>query len=90
MEKLSREQAINAVGLHLVEQVESLNCEPTGRLIYPAFEPEHENMQEYTASVENDSARITAYYFQKDEDLENCDNTGSLDWEIEYYEVEEL
>lgn len=88
MEKLSRQEAIEIAGIELVEQVENMSCEATSRLIYPSFEPEHVGMQEFCATAKNNCAKVTAYYFQKDEDMEDCNDWSMLDWKIEYYEVE--
>ena len=39
--------------------------EPTGRLIYPAFEPQHVGMDEYkTDGVSVEGGVLYAYYFQ--------------------------
>lgn len=88
--KYTKTQAVEIVGSKVVEEVEALNCEPTGRVIYPAFEPEHEGMQEFSATLSlEDGGRITAYYYQSDEDLEEYnDDISMLVWEVEHFEIE--
>ena len=86
MKKLNRNEAIEIAGLALVERVENRGCEATSRVIYPEFEPDHVGMQEFASSIKNENGTLTAYYFQRDEDLEGCEDLGNLDWAIEYYE----
>lgn len=88
---MTREEAINAVGLELVEQAERDNCDFTCHLTegskwrgyteFAGFSDYNENME-----------RVVAYYYQPDEVLEEMradGNTdlGGLDWEIDHYEV---
>lgn len=88
--KLNREQAIKIAGIKNVEKVESRSCVPTSRLIYPSFEPEHEGMQEFTASIRfNEGNTLTAYYYQTNEDIEeNQEDLSMLDWNIDHYEID--
>ncbi len=78
--KLTREQAIELAGIENVLALDEMNCEPTSRLIYPAFEPEHAGMAEYSAYCNG----LEAFYFQP-EDMEDPDNA---EWKIEYYKYD--
>lgn len=63
--KMTLQQAEEKFGKDAIRQLVNMNAEPTGRLIYPAFEPKHAGMDEYMAgSVYVDGGKINAYYFQ--------------------------
>lgn len=85
---LTREQAIELVGLAAVEAVEKENCDFTNRLIDPVFD-----IVEFSACVacthaDGDDCILTAYYYQTNEDIdESGGELGNLDWGIEGYEV---
>lgn len=76
--KLTREQAIAKYGNEYIDYVDAQPCEPTSRLIYPAFEPEHAGMMEFASQTE----RVQAYYYQP----ENSEDLNNLDWQIDHYE----
>ena len=84
---MTREEAINAVGLELVEQAERDNCcllNSTGWQGYSEFA----GYSDYNENME----RVVAIYYQPDEVLEEMradGNTdfGGLTWEIDHYEV---
>lgn len=83
---MTREEIINLIGLENVQRLENENAEPTSRVIYPAFEPQHSGMVEYCATIELENGYASAYYYQED-----CDeDEQSLDWSIERYEFEEF
>lgn len=74
----------------ILNELDNQQAEPTGRVIYPAAEPEHAGMEEYTASVEADGLLAVAYYYQSTEEVERTADLSLLDWEAEYYTVEEV
>jgi hypothetical protein len=85
---LTRKQTIEMVGLELVEKVENLNCDFTGRL-----QTDGDDTVEFAASVdfigEDGNARIlTAYYYQNQEKL--YEEFGNLDWKANGYEIKDL
>lgn len=84
---MTREELIQEVGIEYVLMLENEACEPTSRLIYPAFEAEHAGMVEYVASIGTEHGIISAYYYQKEEDVTNCEDVSYLDWTIERYEL---
>lgn len=65
---MTREELIQRVGLGAVERLENEACEPTSRVIYPAFESEHVGMVEYVASISVEQGTIRAYYYMNEED----------------------
>ena len=65
-------------------------AEPTGRLIYPAFEPQHAGMDEYMAgSVEVDGGKIYAYYFQPSDSEDDDWKFGEMNG-IEYGDIDNI
>jgi len=83
---LTREQAIERAGLELVEKVEGLNCDFTGRL-----QTDGDKAVEFSAGtnfIDQDGYNrvLTAYYYQDPEDLDEND-FDDLDWEISGYEI---
>ena len=83
---MTREEAIKAVGLELVEQAEHENCECTCRLTDGT---EWDGYTEFSASSDynENMDRVVVYYYQKTEDVSNTEDLGSLDWEIDHYEI---
>ena len=84
---LSREQAIEMAGLELVKKVESTNCDFTNRI-----QTDGDTAVEFSASInfiDQDGCHrtLTAYYYQDPADLDAVDDLGSLDWEINGYEI---
>lgn len=52
-------------------------AEPTGRVIYPAFEPDHAGKNEWAGKpVEIGNDTVTAYYYLTDEDEANLECFG--------------
>ena len=86
---MTREELIQKVGIEYVDALENEACEPTSRLIYDAFEPEHAGMVEFQSCIETEKGLISAYYYQKAEDMEGVDDLGDLNWEVDHYEYEE-
>lgn len=84
---LTREQAIAAAGQSVVDALDAENCDFTGRL-----QTDGDTAVEFAASLQyTDSegirCHLIAYYYQDAEDLEGVEDLGSLDWEIEGYEI---
>lgn len=84
--KMSVKEAEQRFGHEVIRKLTDLPAEPTSRLIYPAFEPQHAGMDEYMAgSVVVAGGKLSAFYYQPE---------GSDDWEfgemngIEYGDIE--
>lgn len=94
MKHLTREEAIEKVGLENVEDVETENGEPTSRLM-----PDGDTRIEYSASVfcpgrgeDGVDVTLTAFYYPDeseflDADGEPLEDLSLIDWEIEFYTV---
>lgn len=81
---MTREQAIERVGIELVEAVEKENCDFTNRITNGT---EWQGYCEFSASLKNDLGTVVVYYYQKEEDVDATEDLGSLDWEIDHYDV---
>lgn len=86
---MTRDEAIALVGLEAVESVEGENCDFTNRVTNGT---EWDGFCEFSASVRlhddpNDREQLIAYYYQKNEDVDATEDLGSLNWEIDHYEV---
>jgi len=89
---LTREQAIEMSSQKLVEKVESLNCDFTNRL-----QTDGDDAIEFSAGInfidsEGNKRILTAYYYQDPVEYEKImeetgGDMGSLDWEINGYEI---
>lgn len=84
---LTREQAIEAAGLEAVEKVEAMNCDFNNRV-----QTDGDTAVEFEACVdfidsEGAERSLTAYYYQEQEELDEVEDMGNLDWEIEGYEI---
>lgn len=85
---LTREQAIQIAGLEVVKRVENEEPDFTGCLFPEVFE-----IVEFSASadfVDSDSSArmLTAYYYQDQKEVDECDDLSNLDWDIEGYEID--
>lgn len=83
--RLTREQAIDTVGLAKVLKVEAENCDFTNRVM------QNEDV-EFSASIKckdkaGDNCTLVAYYYQDKKTVDEIDDLGSLNWEIEGYEI---
>ena len=65
--KLSVQETEKRFGHEVVKQLTDMQAEPTGRLIYPAFEPQHKGMSECVACLSVDGGTLSAYYFQPED-----------------------
>lgn len=92
---LSREQAIDQVGLDAVNNVERKNCAPTNRVGYNG-EHQGDDLTEWRASVTckdnaGNDATLEVYYYTTNADdkvIADCDGDGSsIDWDIQGYEI---
>jgi hypothetical protein len=85
--KLSREQAIKEVGLNFVEQVESMNCDFSGRAT-------NDGTVEFIATVnagqDEDGFKrtISAYYVHDADAVDATDDISDLDWVVDHYTVQ--
>ena len=88
---MTREEAIKAVGLELVEGAERDNCDYTNRVTDGT---EWDGYTEFSASsrYNEDMQRGVVYYYQPNDVLEKMmedgdTDLGDLDWEIDHYEI---
>lgn len=93
---LTREQAIEKVGIKTVEAVEAENCEPTNRIGYNGA-CQGDALIEWSASVEFKDAEgiprtITAYYYTDEDDEKIVEEAGGdwsyLSWNVAGYEID--
>lgn len=86
IENMSREEAVALLGEHLIKEVESLNCDYTNRVTDGT---EWNGFTEFMSSLElgNNNYHINAYYYQKNEDVENTEDLSSLKWEVQKFEL---
>ena len=84
---IEKEEAVKIAGLELVTEAEEVNCEFTNRVTDGT---EWMGYVEFSASAENETHRVTVYYYIDEEDMEGVEDLGDLGWEIEGYEVEEV
>lgn len=90
MGKMTLQQAEERFGKEAVNKLMNMQAEPTGRLIYPAFEPQHAEMQEYAAgSVPVEGGKIYAYYFQPSEKNDDEWQFGEMNG-IEYGNIDNI
>jgi len=88
---LTREEAIEIVGVDAVDAVDGISCEPTNRVGYNGS-CQGDEETEYACSVEakdkdGNDVHLIAYYYQ-DADTEDEENDlDALVWNIEGYEV---
>ena len=90
--KLTVNEAENRFGKDAINKLIDMQAEPTSRLIYPAYEPQHANMAEYVSgSVSVDGGKLFAYYYQPEnaEDWKFGEMNGIKYGDIEYIEYEE-
>jgi len=88
MYELYRADAVKIAGKELVDKVDSMDCDLTGRILEGTA---WFGLTEFSATVEDDDCRIRGYYYQDPVDVDNCDgDLGSLDWEVDHYAIEEL
>lgn len=83
MNYLTREEAIQQVGLKAVEAVETLNCEPTNRLT-------DDGTMEFRASIVIDAEEGTsleAYYYQGESAAMETEDLSDLQWGIHGYRI---
>lgn len=91
---LTREQAVSMVGEAAVAAVERKNCEQTGCLGYCGARWD-DSFTEWSASLrcwdsDGNDVFLTAYYYttnEQDEVMAETGDGGSIDWEIEGFEV---
>lgn len=84
---LTRDQAITICGVDTVNKIDNINCDFTNRV-----QTDGDDAVEFSASVSftdnngNDGTLI-AYYYQDQDDIDQTDDLGSLDWVINGYEI---
>ena len=85
--KLTKIEAVKIAGTELVEAVEEVNCEHTNSVTDGT---EYQGYTLFSADVENDTHRVTAYYVVDTDELNAVENLDEINWEIDHYEVEEV
>lgn len=92
---LTREQAIDRVGIEAVAAVGKENCEPTCRVGFNG-KCQGDALTEWAASVaatdaDGSECTLTAYYYtnaEQDAEIERHDgDAGVVDWAIDHYEI---
>lgn len=88
---LTREQAVAQVGEATVGNVDSESCNFTNRVGYNGS-VQGDVEVEFSASVSCEDkdgceCSLIAYYYQDANDVDATDDLGSLNWEIEGYEI---
>ena len=81
--KMTREDAVRIFGEERINKLESVNAEPTSRLINPSFEPEHAGKDEWESSMETPYGLLLAKYY-----LEDAEDAEDADWNVESYEFQ--
>lgn len=82
--KMTETEARAKYGEDIINTLLSLPVEPTGRLIYSSFEPQHANLDEYESDgVVVADGTLYAYYFQPRE-IENLD---TCEWSVDNIEL---
>lgn len=84
---LTKEEAIEIAGTELVELVEYENCECTNSVTDGT---EYHGFTLFSADVENETHRLTAYYVVDTDEVNAVENLDEINWEIDHYEVEEI
>ena len=84
---MTREEAIKAAGLDVVEKLDRANCDYTNRV-----QTDGDPAVEFAATVsytdvDGDTLHLIAYYYQDEDDLDGVEDLGSLNWEIHGYEI---
>lgn len=88
--KMTLQQAEEKFGKEAINRLIDMPAEPTGRLIYPAVEPQHAGMDEYMAgSVGVDGGKIYAYYFQPSDSEDDDWKFGEMNG-IEYGDIDNI
>ena len=78
---LTREQAINLVGIAAVMAVEDKGCDFTNRVM-------DGGVVEFAASVVTSEGVLTAYYYTSQEEIDAAgEDLSNVDWEIYGYEI---
>ena len=88
---LTREQAVDIVGEAVVASVDAENCDFTNRVGYNGS-VQGDDEVEFSASVacedtDGCDCSLVVYYYQDADDVHATDDLGSLNWEIEGYEI---
>lgn len=84
---MTREQAIQAVGVELVDKLDATTCDYTNRV-----QTDGDDSVEFSASIQTGSEEygrmtLTAYYYQSPQDLEGVEDLSDLKWTVEGYEL---
>lgn len=79
---MNRYEAIESIGLDIVESLEKENCVETNTV--------NENFVEFISSIDKDDLSYHLYYYVTKEEFEKCEELDQIDWdgaEKEYYIV---
>jgi hypothetical protein len=84
---LTRDQAVAQAGLEAVNILNEIDCDFTNRLLRNGWVEFCADM-EIPGETESDCERIiTAYYYQKEEDVKKVEDLGDLNWEVHHYSI---
>lgn len=88
-DNMTRDEAIQYAGIEAVKAVEAENCDFTNRVTAGT---EWDGWCEFSASVRlhddpNNRECLTAYYYQRNEDVDATEDLGSLTWVIDHYSL---
>lgn len=86
MEKYTRNEAVEIAGEKFVREAEKDNCEFTNRVTNGTEWHGFDEFVGISSEMEN-GEYVRAYYYQPVELTSNCMDLGSLDWEIDHYEI---
>lgn len=87
MNTLTREQAIEVVGLNFVEQVESAPCDFSSSV---SNDGTVEFIATVKAGVDEDGFKLTisAYYYQDADAVDATEDISDLNWTVSHYTVQ--
>jgi hypothetical protein len=80
---ITRDAAIAATSLVIVEKLDGINCEPTNTVNATL---ECNGLVEYSASIKSGDDILIAYYYITTEESQ-LEDLGNANWEIDGYEI---
>jgi hypothetical protein len=85
---LTRERAIQEVGIELMNKLDHISCEPSGRL-----QTDGDDTVEYVAQIsagedaDGFPRTLRAYYYPSRQSLEGVEDLSDIKWTIDGYEI---
>ena len=84
---VSVESVAEVFGEEVIKKLKTRHCDFTNRLM-----DDNDTAVEFTSSMEHCDDTfvytLTAYYYQDQSDLDDCENLDELEWEIDCIEVQ--